>query len=116
MSSGPAFVRFEDGTVRFATYHGTVDILLPALFDTPEAASAGRDDAMWTPCPCGGDEPVAVWTLYGGGFGWMARACRHRVRDEFCEPWGSETQSGQVIHAAQELLREEPSWVRSVAP
>ena len=111
MSSAWAAVRFEDGTVRFCVYSGTSDILLPTLYDSIEAAWAARRDESWVECPCAEIEPVTVWVTYGGGFGWPARACRHRVLHEHCEPWGSESQSGEVIHPAQEQFRTEPDWV-----
>lgn len=114
MSSGPAFVRFPDGTVRHCTYHGTSDVLTPGLFDTATAASEahyGHSPSLWPPeCDCG-PVPVTVWTLYGGGFGWEARACEHRVHGQLM-PWGHEHYfTGEVIEPPVDEIKVAPEWV-----
>lgn len=117
MSSGLAFVRPLDGPVRFTTYSGTADVLRPTLHGTPHAAGAMGDAGdPWTPCPCSTVSPVEVWTTYGGGFGWSALACPHRVSDEFLSPHGSEDANGRQVYPARDLVETMPAWVREVSP
>lgn len=94
MSRAQAAVRFPDGTVKFAIYDGTSDVLYPGLFNTHEDAwdaySASRArkeradaDPLWPKRPdfISADEieDVVVYQDYGGGGWWEAKATREFV-------------------------------------
>lgn len=89
MSRAAAAVRFADGTVKWALYNGTTDRLVPLLFDDPEApwdAYYGRIEVDPYPEPEGEIEDVTVFSDYGDGWTWPAKAARNLVvagRDPF---------------------------------
>lgn len=115
MSSGWAAVRFPDGTVKACIYNGTSDILVPRLYDTTgEAWEARKNGADAWPDPEGEPEPVIVYSDYGGGFWWEAKATRNTVLPDFCDPFGvCEDQSGRLPHGRKraEVHDEVPAWV-----
>lgn len=116
MSGGPAAVRFPDGRVRFTIYNGTADVLVASLYDTMDGARNGRGDPFATDCPCGDLVvllPVQVWTLYGGGFGWEAEACPHRVRLG-AMPYGCEDQFGRMLEPVRPMVEAPWPWVADV--
>lgn len=86
MSRASAAVRFADGTVRFAVYNGTADIVIPGLFDSSDEAwdaddanSADHMDRRSFPEPVGEVEDAIFYTQYGGGFSFPVRATRNCV-------------------------------------
>lgn len=119
MSSGHlSAVRFPDGRVMFTTYSGTSDVLQSDLHDTIDEAAEAYRSPTWPadPCPC--DllvvlHVVQVWTLYGGGFGWEAEACPHRVRLG-AMPYGCEDQSGRMLEPVRPMVEAPWPWVADV--
>lgn len=107
MSSGIALVRFGDGTVKVANYHGTSELLVPRLFNTAmEATDAyfeGRDS--WSD-PEGDVEDVVVYVDHGGSFWFEAKATRTSVLPQFCNPLHANSQDGVVV----EVHDGEPDW------
>ncbi|HVL92551.1 MAG TPA: hypothetical protein VM264_04330, partial [Acidimicrobiales bacterium] len=93
MSSGIALVRFGDGTVKVANYHGTSGLLVPRLFDSAmDATNAyfeGRDG--WSD-PDGDIEDVVVYVDYGTSFWFEAKATRTSVLPEYCDPLDSNSE------------------------
>lgn len=83
MSNASAAILFPDGEIRYGIYHGTSDLMYPALFDTiDEAWDNNRTDRM--------DErgagqqqvfPVVIYSDYGGGFYWNGTATRTDIID-----------------------------------
>ena len=104
VSSAPAYVRFADGTIRYAVYDGTNDVLEPALFDTPREAWEHSDrlgdaldmmpeaewDKLFQPEPCGEWEPVEICADYGDGFWWRGRAAPNVVHEASRRPFGDD--------------------------
>lgn len=84
MSSAFALVRFPDGRVRAGVYHGTSDVLHPWLWDSIEEAWDHRRPAVmrdWNEPAEGVTYEVTVFSDYGGGFYWPARAAWNVVLD-----------------------------------
>ena len=76
MSSARGRVHFEDKYVMHGKYHGTSDVFLGMIFPTQAHAQACWESIGFTDCTCGKDEPVVLYSEYGGGFAWKGRACR----------------------------------------
>ena len=110
-----ALVRFGDGTVKVANYHGTSDLLVPRLFDTAMAATdayfEGRDG--WSE-PEGDVEDVVVYVDYGDSFWYEAKATRTSVLPEYCGPLdaSSEDEMGRrdPSRGLVEVHNGEPDW------
>lgn len=112
MSSGSAAVKLEDGTLKYTIYNGTSDILVPRLYDTTqEAWDKRRTDLPYVSCPCE-PRPVEIWTVYGGGFGWKAEGCEHRVHNHLA-PDGLEIGYTHWMPGEEpvEMFFEQPDWV-----
>ena len=80
MSHAFGKVHFVDGLVLHYEYDGTSDVTIPRLYTTANEVAANWrrvDDWVWNCCTCGKDEPVKIYSSYGGGFSWDGRACRH---------------------------------------
>ncbi len=106
MSSATALVRFPDGSTRWAIYHGTSDVLRPRLFDSAAEAWAQEGSDL----DGGADEPVAIYSDYGGGFWWEGYANQYRVGARSCVPYGSESFDGSVLVAASTIHDGMPIW------
>lgn len=77
MSHSSGNVTFKkDNLVMYCEYDGTVDIMVPALWDTQEEMSDHWRESIWNKCTCGNMEPVIIHSDYGGGFSWEGEACR----------------------------------------
>ena len=79
MSHSTATIRFEDGTLFYGEFNGTVDVLLPFLYETEDERDAyWRGERVWKRCNNTEHthEAVAVVVTYGGGWYWTAKACR----------------------------------------
>jgi hypothetical protein len=79
MSHETGQVRFQDGTIRFFEYNGTVDIPMPKLWETEdEVQDHWREErAFDRKCNCGHPpEDVEACTDYGTGLYWKAQACK----------------------------------------
>lgn len=75
MSHSTGAVKFQDGTIKWVEYNGTVDVLQPKMFDTPEDLMIQwRTDERPT-CNCKGDL-VEIAVTYGNGFSWPGFACK----------------------------------------
>lgn len=99
MSSAIAAVRFADGEILYGVFHGTSDIMGPALSATPEEAWERRRD--WPePADVEVPEVAVLWITYGGGFGWHVRATRQRIVGPL----------DYMELPAGEEIREEPAW------
>ncbi len=112
MSSGSALVRLEDGTIKWTVYSGTSDILSALLFDTADEAWVNRGKRMPEPdCHCE-PQPVEIWTIYGGEFGWKADGCEHRVHNHLA-PHGLEVNYCQWAPGEEpvDLIEVQPDWV-----
>ncbi len=109
MSSASAVVKFSDGTIRWAVYHGTVDVLIPTLHDSASEAFAGRS---WI-ADVRPAEDVEIYTDYGGGFWWTGQATRDQVRPESCQPFGAESLSGEVLIETAIIYDGRPEWVKA---
>jgi len=115
MSSGIALVRFGDGTVKVANYHGTSGLLVPRLFDSAmDATNAyfeGRDG--WSD-PDGDIEDVVVYVDYGTSFWFEAKATRTSVLPEYCDPLDSNSEDPMDRRDPGRVLVEvhdgEPDW------
>lgn len=77
MSHSMGEIEFKDGTVLYFEYNGTCDIVINCLWKTKEEVSDNWRKYKENTCDCGRDEPVEIYSYYGGGFSWSGRACRH---------------------------------------
>ena len=110
MSSATALVRFSDGSIRWAIYHGTVDQLRPRLFDSAAEAWAQKGP----PLGGGADEPVTIYADYGGGFWWEGFSNPGFVSGRSCIPYGAEDQFGKVLVAPSTIYDGMPEWAVSI--
>jgi len=76
MSSANGTVTFNDGTVMHCEYYGTVDLMVPTLYETKEECHENWKNHVRNECTCGNLEPVTIYSDYGGGFEWEGEACR----------------------------------------
>lgn len=78
MGSEVGVTRFEsDGVIMFFEYDGTVDVAISHLHPSIEALRDHWRNSATLHCTCGRDEPIQLYTCYGGGFSWIGKACRH---------------------------------------
>lgn len=81
MSHESGFVKQLDGTlVGWFEYDGRIDLACSPIFADEAELSAHWRTALMAepPCACEGT-PVTLYTSYGGGYEWSARAClEHR--------------------------------------
>lgn len=76
MSHANGAVRFDDGEIKYFEYSGTCDVCVPTLYNTYKKMQKNWRKWKWLRCSCGKDEHVEVFTDYGRGFYWDAKACR----------------------------------------
>ena len=76
MSHTSGAIKFQDGTIRFYEYNGTADIVLSHHYATIEEVSDNWRSGTWSDCTCGGEEPVNIFSGYGGGFYLNGKACK----------------------------------------
>ena len=105
MSSAYGVIRFKsDGKLLYYLYNGTSDICNPSLCDDINDVWCSHD---WTECDCRQDEPVEIYSDYGGGFYWNGRACRHcKAITEKLEPWSDDEDEIVSITDGQ------PEWIK----
>ena len=77
MSHAGGAIKFNDGTIRYYEYDGTMDIILSHHYTTEEEVSENWRNGEWLICHCGKEEPVSIFTQYGGGFYIDGMACRN---------------------------------------
>lgn len=78
MSHSNGAAKFNDGKIFHCEYNGTVDIMIPFLYDTTEEMRANWRRPDWITCsnPEGHThQRVRLATSYGGGFSWDGFAC-----------------------------------------
>ncbi|TSC82425.1 MAG: Uncharacterized protein G01um101419_581 [Parcubacteria group bacterium Gr01-1014_19] len=76
MSHSHGEVIQEGKVVGFFEYDGTADVALSPIWDTRDEVDANWRIGLWTQCTC--HQPstdVLLFTEYGGGFYWPAKAC-----------------------------------------
>ena len=77
MSHATGALKFEDGTIRYYEYDGTSDIVLSHHYETTQEVSDNWRNGTWLNCECGKEEPVSIFTSYGGGYYIDGMACKH---------------------------------------
>ena len=107
MSRAWGVVRFKsDGKLMYYLYDGTSDICNPNLCDSMDDV---WQDHKWSKCNCYQDEPVEIYSDYGGGFYWNGKACRHcNVITKGLEPWTDD--EDEVIS----ITDGQPDWLGEV--
>lgn len=76
MSHTTGALKFKDGSIRFYEYNGTSDVVLSHHYATAEEVSENWRKGEWLECTCGGEEPVSIYSDYGGGFYIDGKACK----------------------------------------
>ena len=77
MAHASALARFDDGTILHCEYDGTEDFMCPHLYPTFEEMHQHWRKQNFKLAECVHEyEPVQLYSTYGGGFHWRARACR----------------------------------------
>ena len=76
MSHSSGALKFKDGTIRYYEYDGTADVVLSHHYATPEEVSDNWRNGEWLDCICGEEEPVNIFTSYGGGYYIEGFACK----------------------------------------
>ena len=105
MSRAYGVVRFQsDDKLLYYLYDGTSDICVPSLCDNID--DIWKDNG-WKKCNCNQDEPVEIYSDYGGGFYWQGRACRHCMCiTEKINPWEE--------CKLKEITDEQPQWISEI--
>lgn len=77
MSHSMGKVTLEDGTKYYCEYNGTVDIMLPFLYKTPEEVHNNWRRRDWINCnnPEHKQTKVKIYSDYGYGFDWDGTIC-----------------------------------------
>ncbi len=114
MSNARAMARFPDGTVSHYVYRGTIDQV--AMEPRPES-NAARPWERALPRPCGHHSivPVEIWTAYGRGFFWEARACRdcRHITHGF-GPFEDRKLPGKATPVKETRSDGNPDWVDAI--
>ena len=108
MSHSYGAVQFDsDDKVMFYEYDGTSDVTISHLYDTRKEMEDNWRKGEWLDCKCGRDEPVEIYSNYGGGFYWDGRACRHclAITENLKPDWddGSSSSDGTPDWVGEEL-------------
>lgn len=72
MSNSFAKVRFQDGTIKYAYYNTTSDILGEKLFNDTDSVQNTHETISCNHQ----EEPIEIAQHYGKGMTWSGRACR----------------------------------------
>ena len=76
MSRSSGKVIKDKNVVGYFVYDGTVDVARPNIYKTAEEIHDNWNADGWShKCECGEWEDVILYSLYGGGFHWDAKAC-----------------------------------------
>lgn len=103
MSHSRGAVKFNsDGKIMFYEYNGTSDVCIYHLYETIKEVSDNWFNHEWLNCDCGQDEPVEIYSNYGGGFYWKGKACR------FCKAF---TENASPYEADEEIIDGQPEWM-----
>lgn len=78
MSHSTAAFKLKDGTILYGEFNGTVDVLLPFLYNTPEERDENWRSHRWKNCINKEHihEQAEVCVTYGGGWIWEVKICR----------------------------------------
>lgn len=84
MSHAIGAIKFGDGLIRFYEYNGTSDYVISYHYRTPDQVSENWRSSKHVECDCGEEEPVSIYSSYGGGFYMDGYACKfcNSVRTE----------------------------------
>jgi len=105
MSHTWGVVRFQDGTMRYCDYDGTVDGCIPVLVDRLEEVQFREMGWRRCTCPCPQIEPVEIYADYGEGIIWPGEACRHCwTLTKYAQAWAMD--AGLLRYGC-------PAWVRA---
>jgi len=80
MSNAIGAARFEDGTIYWCEYYGTVDVMNSQLHKTYESLELSwrvLNNQAWCDTNNHKPEPVELTCNYGTGWTWPATACRN---------------------------------------
>ena len=77
MSHSTGALKFKDGTIRYYEYDGTSDIVLSHHYESTQEVSDNWRKGEWLDCNCGKEEPVSIYTTYGGGYYIEGMACKN---------------------------------------
>lgn len=111
MSHATAYVRFAaDGLVVFAEYDGTMDMIIPRLYATPDDLWDGwrSAEARTAACKCNSAEPAEYCSTYGSGSYGPVQACRHCMVIATADAW-NEDQG----YSGPEWRHGMPEWARN---
>jgi hypothetical protein len=77
MSHATGAVRFSNNEIYYCEYNGTVDVMLPKLFNTYEEMEVEWRKQIWSVCKdkTHQHQVVEIATSYAGGFSWIGKAC-----------------------------------------
>ena len=76
MGASLGCIKFKDGTILFAGYQNTSDVMNHCLWKTLDDALNKYSDDRPDCDHVDNGEPVCLATDYGGGFSWSGRACK----------------------------------------
>jgi hypothetical protein len=75
MSHAEGAIKVKD-RLYWVEYNGTVDVLLPRIYDTQDELFANWRRRDWPPdCSCSDTIDVRVAVTYGRGFSWLVTLC-----------------------------------------
>ncbi|MCD8403900.1 hypothetical protein [Tenacibaculum finnmarkense] len=86
MSHSSGALKFKDGTIKYYEYDGTSDIVLSFHYDTLKEVGDNWRSGKHIDCSCGKEEPVSIYSDYGGGFyidGVACKKCKSVKSNEF---------------------------------
>jgi hypothetical protein len=103
MSHATGALKFKDGTIRYYEYDGTADVVLSHHYATTEEVSENWRKGEWLNCNCGKEEPVSIFTQYGGGYYIDGKACKN------CNSVTSNESDFDIIER-----NEQEDWVKTL--
>ncbi len=125
MSRATAMIRLPDGTVRYALYEGTCDVVWRQTYAGCRAAWDAYQAGNVPPCECADVVSADYWTTYGSGtlveMAYCPKCKRLRpLSYDFYEHMdrigasmdGSERHDGWVSQGYDDIDWYRPAWVR----
>ena len=104
MSHATGAIRFKDNTIRYYEYNGTSDVVLSHHYATTKEVGDNWRDGEWLDCKCGGEEPVSIYTQYGGGYYIDGVACKKCNSVTSNDADFDMIESDETEHWAKEML------------
>lgn len=77
MSHAIGAIKFSDGLIRYYEYDGTADVVLSHHYATTQEVYDNWRNGEWKHCTCRKEEPVSIFTTYGGGYYIEGKACQN---------------------------------------